>query len=86
MLLATICIIDAATARWPVAFVATSTWAYYALADVFVVAALAYDAVTRRYIHPAYIWGGLLIVVAQVLRDVVGRTGAWQAFAALLLK
>jgi hypothetical protein len=86
MLLATICIIDAATARWPVAFVATSTWAYYALADVFVVAALAYDAVTRRYIHSAYIWGGLLIVVAQVLRDVVGRTGAWQAFAALLLK
>jgi hypothetical protein len=85
MLLATICIIDAATARWPLAVVATSTWAYYALADVFVVAALAYDAVMRRYIHPAYIWGGLLMVVAQVLRDVVGRTDAWQAFARMIL-
>jgi hypothetical protein len=86
MLLATIGIIDAATARWPIAFVATSTWAYYALADMFVLAAVAYDAVIRRSIHPAYIWGGLLMVVAQVLRDVVGRTEAWQAFAALILK
>jgi hypothetical protein len=85
MLLATISIIDAATARWPIAFVATSSWAYYALADVFVVAALAYDAVWRRSIHPAYIWGGLLMVVAQVLRDVVGKTDAWQAFARLIL-
>jgi hypothetical protein len=42
--------------------------------------------VIRRSIHPAYIWGGLLMVVAQVLRDVVGRTEAWQAFAALILK
>jgi hypothetical protein len=65
--------------------VATSSWAYYALADVFVVAALAYDAVWRRSVHPAYIWGALLMVVAQVLRDVVGKTDAWQAFARLIL-
>jgi uncharacterized membrane protein YozB (DUF420 family) len=85
MLLATISILDAATARWPIALVATTSWAYYALADLFVVAAVMYDAVSRRRIHPAYIWGGLLMVVSQILRDVVGRTSAWQTLARLIL-
>jgi hypothetical protein len=44
-----------------------------------------YDAVSRRRIHPAYIWGGLLMVVSQILRDVVGRTSAWHALARLTL-
>jgi len=30
-------------------------------------------------VHPAYVWGGLLIVVSQSLRDMVGQTGTWHA-------
>jgi uncharacterized membrane protein YozB (DUF420 family) len=85
MLLATISILDAATARWPFAFATATTWAYYALADLFILAAVAYDGLSRRRIHPAYIWGGLFVVVAQVLRDVVGRTALWQTFARMIL-
>ncbi len=86
MLLATISILDAATARWPLAFLATISWAYYALADLFIAAAVAYDVASRRRVHPAYIWGSLLIVVSQSLRNVVGRTDAWHAVARLILE
>ena len=79
MLLATISILDAATARWPIAIVAASAWAYYAIADLFIVVAVVYDVVSRRRVHPAYVWGGLLIVVSQSLRDMVGQTGTWHA-------
>ena len=85
MLLATISILDAATARWPFAFATATTWAYYVLADLFILVAVAYDGLSRRRIHPAYIWGGLFVLVAQVLRDVVGRTALWQAFARVIL-
>jgi hypothetical protein len=85
MLLATISILDAATARWPIAIVQTSSWAYYGFADLFIAAALAYDLVSRRRIHPAYVWGGLVIVVSQYLRDVIGQTEAWHSFARSIL-
>jgi hypothetical protein len=85
MLLATISILDAATARWPFAFATATPWAYYVLADFFMLVAVAYDVISRRRIHPAYIWGGLFVVVVQILRDVVGRTDAWRAFARVIL-
>ncbi len=85
MLLATISILDAATARWPFGFATATTWAYYVLADLFILGAVMYDVLSRRRVHPAYIWGGLFVLVAQVLRDVVGRTDLWQAFARLIL-
>ena len=85
MLLATISILDAATARWPIAIVQTSSWAYYGFADLFIAAALVYDLVSRRRIHPAYIWGSLVIVVSQYLRDVIGQTEAWHSFARSIL-
>lgn len=86
MLLATISILDAATARWPIAIVATTSWAYYVLDDLLIVAAAAYDLVSRRRVHPAYIWGGLLVVGAQFLRPIVGATAAWQTFARAILE
>ena len=85
MLLATINILDAAVARWPLAFIASSSWAYYAVTDLFIVAAIAYDAWSKKRISPAYVWGGLLIVAAQVARELIGRTGAWHAFAQLVI-
>jgi hypothetical protein len=85
MLLATLSIIDAAVARWPIAWIATTWWAYYALADFFVALAIGYDLVARRRVHPAYIWGGLLIVGAQAVRELVGPTAAWHAFAQALI-
>ncbi|HLG57727.1 MAG TPA: hypothetical protein VI485_20455 [Vicinamibacterales bacterium] len=83
MLLATISLLDAPLARWPGA--PSSLFQIYILVDLFIVAGILYDLVSRRRVAPAYLWGGLLIVAGQWLRDVVGQTEAWHAFARTLL-
>ena len=85
MLLATISILDAAVARLPFAFLRTSNWNYLPATDVFLAAAILYDVASRRTVHPAYIWGGLLLVIEQALRIPVGETAAWQAIARTLI-
>ena len=54
---------------------------FFALADLFIVALLVYDLTTRRRIHPATIWGGLLVVASQPLRLMIAGTPAWLQFA-----
>jgi hypothetical protein len=86
MLLATISLLDAATARWPIAAIAASPLGYYGLADAFIVAAVLYDLVSRRRVSAVYVWGGLLIVGSQWLRVPLGATAAWQALARAVLE
>ena len=82
MLLATIAILPAATARLPFAFIQEfGPLAFFGLADLFIVVCLLYDLYTRRRFHRATIWGGLLIVVSHPLRLFVGGTQAWLSFA-----
>jgi hypothetical protein len=57
---------------------------FFGLADLFIVALLVYDLSTRGKVHPATIWGGLLIVVSQPLRLMISGTGPWLAFAGWL--
>lgn len=85
MVLATISLLDAATARWPIAGIADNALGYYGLADAFIAAALLYDLASRRRVAPAYVWGGLLVVAGQWLREPLGATAAWQAFARAVL-
>jgi uncharacterized membrane protein YfcA len=85
MLLATISILDAAVARLPFEFLRTSTWAFMPTTDIFLIAAILYDLASRRRVHPAYVWAGLVIVIGQALRIPVGETAAWQAFARALI-
>jgi len=47
---------------------------FFALADLFIVAILVYDLTTRRKVHPATIWGGLLVVASQPLRLMIAGT------------
>ena len=85
MLLATVSILPAATARLPFAFIQqVGPLAFFGLADLFIVACLFYDLMTRRRIHRATVWGGLLIVASQPLRLVIGSTQAWITFATWL--
>jgi hypothetical protein len=85
MLLATISILDAAVARLPFAFLRSSTWNYIPTTDVLLAAAILYDLVSRRTVHRAYIWGGLLLVIEQALRIPVGETDAWKAIALAMI-
>jgi hypothetical protein len=45
---------------------------------------LVHDLVTRKKVHPATIWGVLLIVVSQPVRLMIVGTPAWMAFASWL--
>lgn len=82
MLLATVAILPAATARLPFAFIQeTGPLAFFGLADLFIVACLLYDLFTRGRPHRATVWGGLAIIISHPLRLVVGNTQAWLAFA-----
>jgi hypothetical protein len=59
---------------------------FFGLADLFIVVMLVYDLSTRRKVHPATIWGGLLIVASQPLRLMISGTPAWLAFAGWLTR
>ncbi len=86
MLLALIAIITAAIARIPVHFIQTGgPPVFFGLTDLFIFAGLAFDLITRRKIHPAFIWGGLALIISQPLRLVIGGTDLWKGFADLFL-
>ena len=83
MLLAYISIITAAVARWP--------WVrplgplvFFGLSSLLLVAGIAYDAASRRRIHPVYIWGGGLLLLSVPGRLALSGTAAWMAFARML--
>ena len=85
MLLATISILDAAVARLPLEFLRASSWNYLPTTDVFLLTAILYDVVSRRTVHAAYVWGGLVLIIEQALRIPVGETAAWQALAGAII-
>ena len=81
MLVSTISILTPAIARIP-GVLAGGPLAFFALTDLFVVACLVYDRVARGRVHPAFWWGGGLLLASQVGRLAVSGTSGWLAFAA----
>lgn len=80
MLLATIQLVTAAIARWPV----VSNFgppAFFGVTDLFIVALAIWDFRTRGKLHPVTLWGGLLAIVAQPLQLAISGTDSWLAFA-----
>jgi hypothetical protein len=86
MTLATISLMSAPIARLPFGLLRAGPPAFFGLTDLFIVAMLVHDLATRRRIHPATIWGGLLIVASQPLRLMISGTSAWMAFAGWLTR
>lgn len=82
MLLATIALLPAAFARFPLHFIDTyGPLAFFGITDLIVIACTAYDTLIFRRLHPAYLWGGLLLIASHPVRLFVGHTGVWIAFA-----
>jgi len=82
IIIATIAILDAAVARWPVH---ASWWGLYPsewATEAFLMPLFVYDLFSIRKIHPATLWGSVLLVFLQHVRGPIGQSGAWQAFAA----
>ena len=85
MLMAYISIVVAAVARLP-GVIAMGPPGFFGLTLLFVVAAAIYDFVSRRRVHPVYVWGGLLLVLSIPARLAIANSAAWQSFAARLIR
>ena len=85
MLLATIVLLTPAIARMrfigeggpPVAMAGTC---------LFVVACLVYDRAAHGRVHPAFLWGGLFVILSFPVRLATGRTGPWLSIAEWLTR
>ena len=86
MLLATLGILTAAFGRLPLDFLLSHRpFSAFALTDLTVLAFVAYDTFKHRRLHPAFAWGGLLIIVSQPIRFALSSTDAWMQFASWLV-
>ncbi len=85
MLLATLTLLAAAVARLPTSLAAAGPPFYFGVVDGLVLVGVVYDLITRRKVHPVYLWGGLFMVGSQVLRLAVSGTPGWLAFATMLV-
>ena len=81
MLLATISVLTAAVARALAQVNAGGPIGLFLGTDIFVLALILYDYKSRGQVHPASMWGGLLIVVFKPLLFAATGTSAWLAFA-----
>jgi hypothetical protein len=81
MLIAMIAILSPATGRihWPAALMGPVS--DFVIPDLFLLPLIAWDLITRRRLHPATIFGGLLLIGSQVVRTVISGTDAWLQFA-----
>jgi uncharacterized membrane protein YozB (DUF420 family) len=77
MLVGSLCLIDAAIARWPVVISVGNPLLFFALTDLFLVPLAIWDFKTRGRPHPVTLWAGLLLIVSQPLRLWLSGTDAW---------
>lgn len=80
---ATVGLLIAALARWPISLVRGATKAAIA-SYVFLVLLAAYDLWSTRRIHRATLWASGFLIFVQQVRLPIGRTAVWHAFAAWL--
>jgi hypothetical protein len=83
MLLAMLAVVTAAIARLP-GVLPYGPPAFFGLTDLFLLAGIVWDKWTRGRVHPAYVWGGLVLVLSQPLRLVVSGTDTWMRIATWL--
>lgn len=85
MVLAYISIIAAPIARLP-GVLPLGPFGFYGLAMIFLLAAVSYDLISRHRVHPAYLWGGLALVLSVPGRLMFSATPAWHAIAQVLVR
>ncbi len=85
MLLAYISIITAAVARLP-GVLPLGPLAFFGLSFVFALLGVAYDGISRGRVHPAYVWGGMVLVLFVPLRLAISGTQVWRSFAEFLVR
>jgi hypothetical protein len=86
MLLAAINLLTPAIARIPLGFIINGgPLAFFGLTDLILVAAVAFDTIKHRRLHPVFLWGSIFLIVMQPLRLLLAGTNAWMNIAAALV-
>lgn len=86
MLLACLSILSPGIVRIPLHFIRHGgVFALFGLLDLCLIVCVAVDTLYHRRVHPAFLWGGLLIVASGPLSVALGTTAAWMHFARWLL-
>jgi hypothetical protein len=86
MLLGAINLLAPAIARIPLSFILNGgPLAFYGLTDLCLLACVAFDTIKHRRLHPAFLWGGLFIIVFQPLRLMFAGTDLWLTIATALV-
>lgn len=80
MILASVQLVTAAIARWPV-IADYGPPAFFGITDLFLVALAIWDFRTRGRLHPVTLWGGLVMLASQPVQLVLSGTDAWLNFA-----
>jgi FtsH-binding integral membrane protein len=82
ILLATIGLLDAAFCRWPFALFHANVPMTFLFLYIFILILATYDMWSMRRVHRATLWGGLFIIFMHEISLPLGKTAAWQEFAA----
>jgi len=81
ILVATIALMIAAIARWPLAIVHRNAGKAALLSYIFLLLMMAYDFWSTRKIHRATLWAGAFLIFIQQVRIPIGKTVVWHQFA-----
>jgi len=86
MLLAALNLLTPAIARIPLNFIQTGgPLVFFGLTDILIIGCIAFDTIKNRRIHPAFLWGGILLIVCQPLRILIAGTDVWNRIASTLV-
>ena len=86
MLIAAVNLLTPAIARIPLSFILNGgPLVFFGLTDLCLIACVAVDTFKQRKLHPAFLWGSLLVIVSQPLRLMLSGTEPWMQFATWLV-
>jgi len=85
MLLAFTAILAAAVVRIPGVMPLGLLWAFGLTFIPVLALCVIYDLMTRRRVHPAYLWGGALLILSVPGRLMISTTHAWHRLAEIIL-
>jgi hypothetical protein len=81
ILIATIALLGAAIARWPLPIISQKPYMMDVFMYCFLVPIILYDLWVMGRVHKATIWAGVFLVVLHQIRVPLAFTAPWQAFA-----
>jgi FtsH-binding integral membrane protein len=81
IMVATVSLMIAAIARWPIPLVRHNPLTAALLSYVFLLMLVAYDLWSTHKIHRATMWASVFLIFVQQIRFPIGQTAAWHAFA-----